>query len=146
MLNTNKESGFTFLEMILVLSIVSLVTFTIIPIGGKWIRTTSEENEIQELVAAIHNLQAYSMANHVVTKLHFINSGTTYVTSVPGKFEFARRDFSAGIKLEISSRMQEVEFHANGDIIKSGTLVLKTSSGLPEIRFQFQRGRMIIYE
>lgn len=145
-MKNNKESGFTFLEMILVLSIVSLVTFAIIPIGEKWIRITSEENGMQALVAAIHNMQAYSMANHVVTKLHFTNSGTTYITSVPGKFEFARTNFPAGMNLVSSSRMQEVEFHANGDIIKSGTLALKTSSGLREIRFQFQRGRMIIYE
>lgn len=142
----NKENGFTFLEMILVLSIVSLVTFAVIPIGGKWIRTTSEENGIQTFVAAIHNLQAYSMANHVVTKLHFTNSGSTYITSVPGKFEFARTDFPAGLNLASSSRMQEVWFNANGDIRNSGTLVFRTSSGLTEIRFQFQRGRMIIYE
>ena len=142
----NRESGFTFLEMILVLSIVTLVTAIILPIGDRWIRTVSEEDGLQAFVASIHNLQAYSMANHVVTRLDFANSGTTYITSVPGKFEFARTNFPAGMRLVDSSRMRDVGFHANGDIVKAGTLVLETSAGLTEIRFQFQRGRMIIYE
>ncbi len=141
-----KENGFTFLELVLVLSIVSLVTFTIIPIGGKWIRTTSEEGEIQALIAAIHNMQAYSMANHVWTRMEFKNSGTMYITSAPGRVEFARTTFRSGIKLADSSGLKAVEFHANGDMIKTGTLAFKTSSGITQIRFQFQRGRMIIYE
>ena len=146
MVEGSKEGGFTFLEMILVLSIVSLMTFIIIPIGEKWIRTTSEENGLQALVAAIHNMQAYSMANHVVTRLDFKNSGTMYITLIPGQTEFARTTFPTGMRLADSSRMKTVEFHANGDIINSCTLVLETSSGLTQIRFQFQRGRMIIYE
>ena len=80
-----KESGFTFLEMILVLSVVSVVTAIIIPIGDKWIQAESEEDALQAFIASIHNLQAYSMANHVVTRLDFKNSGTEYITSVPGK-------------------------------------------------------------
>ncbi|WP_342505183.1 type II secretion system protein [Sporosarcina sp. FSL K6-2383] len=146
MLKGHKEGGFTFLEMILVLSIVSLITFVILPIGDKWIRNASEEDALQAFVAAIHNLQAYSMANNVATRLDFKNSGTMYITLVPGKSEFARMTFPVGMKLSDSSRMKEVSFHANGNIMNSGTLVLETSSGLTEIRFQFQRGRMIIYE
>ncbi len=142
----HKESGFTFLEMLLVLSIVTLVTAIILPMGDKWIRTASEEDGLQAFVAAIHNLQAYSMANHVVTRLDFKNSGTTYITLIPGKSEFTRTVFPKGMRLADSSPMKTVEFHANGDIIKSGTLTLETSSGLTQIRFQFQRGRMIIYE
>ena len=99
MVKGNKEGGFTFLEMILVLSIVTLITVIILPIGDKWIRTSSEEDGLQAFVAAIHNLQAYSMANHVATRLDFKNSGTMYITLVPGKTEFARTTFPAGMKL-----------------------------------------------
>ena len=49
--------------MILVLSVLSIVTAIIFPIGDKWIRTTSEENALQAFIATIHSLQAYSMAN-----------------------------------------------------------------------------------
>jgi len=142
----NKESGFTFLEMILVLSVVTLMTVIILPIGDKWIRTASEEDGLQAFIASIHNLQAYSMANNVGTRLDFKNSGTMYISLVPGKTEIARTAFPEGMKLSDSSRMKTVEFHGNGNIVNSGTFVIETSSGLTEIRFQFQRGRMIIYE
>lgn len=141
-----EESGFTFLELILVLSVLAIMTLIILPIGDKWIRTASEDDALQAFVAAIHNLQAYSMAHNVYTRLEFKNSGTMYITSVPGKFEFARTVFPEGMKYVGTSQLKEVEFHANGNIVHSGTIVLERSTGPIEIRFQFQRGRMIIYE
>ena len=62
-----KESGFTFLEMILVLAVLSIMTAIILPIGDKWIQTASEEDALQVFIATVHNLQAYSMANYVAT-------------------------------------------------------------------------------
>ncbi len=142
----HEESGFTFLELMLVLSVLSIMTVIILPIGDRWIRTASEDNALQVFIASIYDLQAYSMANNVYTKLEFKSSGTVYITSAPGKTEFARVAFPEGMMLSHSSRMKIVEFHGSGDIINSGTITLETSSGLIGIRFQFQRGRMIIYE
>ncbi|MFJ7933739.1 prepilin-type N-terminal cleavage/methylation domain-containing protein [Sporosarcina sp. NPDC096371] len=146
MVKVKKESGFTFLELLLVLSVVTVITAIILPVGDKWIRAASEEDGRQAFIASIQNLQAYSMANQVYTKMDFRDSGKVYVSSVPGKFEFARTTFPEGMRLSDSSRMKVVEFHPNSNIVNSGTLTLESSSGLTEIRFQFQRGRMIIYE
>ncbi len=145
-----KESGFTFLEMVLVLAVLSIMTAIILPIGDKWIQTASEEDALQVFIASVQNLQAYSMANSVGTSLEFKNSGTEYISTYlkkeGGRIEAARNVFPKGMYLVISSQLKAVEFHANGDIVKSGTIALSTSSGIIEIRFQFQRGRMIIYE
>lgn len=145
-----KESGFTFLEMILILVVLSIVTAIILPIGDKWIQTASEEDALQSFISTVYNLQAYSMANYVGTSLEFKDSGTEYITSYlkkgEGRIEIARNLFPEGMRLLSSSQLKAVEFHANGDIVRSGTIALVTSSGLIEIRFQFQRGRMIIYE
>ncbi|MBE1553760.1 hypothetical protein [Sporosarcina limicola] len=138
--------GFTFLELLLVLSMLSVLTLIILPLGDKWIQEASEDDALQAFVASIYNLQAYSMANKVYTRLEFKHSGTVYITSAPGKTEFSRTTLPKGMKVADTSRMKVVEFHATGNIVKSGTLTLETSSGLTEIRFQFQRGRMIIYE
>ena len=54
--------------------------------------------------------------------------------------------FQKGCAWRAQAVLKSVEFHANGDIMKSGTMAFLTSSGIIEIRFQFQRGRMIIYE
>lgn len=145
-----KESGFTFLEMILVVAVLSIMTAIILPIGDKWIQTASEDDALQAFMATVYNIQAYSMANYVATGLKFKNSGTEYITSYlvdgEGRVEVARNVFPEGMRLVTSSQLKEIEFHGNGDIVKSGTMAFLTSSGLIEIRFQFQRGRMIIYE
>ncbi|WP_160117612.1 competence type IV pilus minor pilin ComGD [Filibacter tadaridae] len=142
----NKSSGFTFLELLLVLSVVSIMTVIIIPLGDKWIRTTTEEAALQSLIASIHNLQAYSIANNVRTRLQFTNSGTTYITSVQGGSEFARTTFPKGMKYISSSSIKYVDFYSNGDIAKFGVLAIGTSSGTINITFQFQRGRMILHK
>ena len=66
-----NEGGFTFLELMMVLSVVAVMTAIILPLGDKWIQTTSERDAIQALIASIQNMQAYSMANHVVTGMEF---------------------------------------------------------------------------
>ena len=145
-MEVTKESGFTFLEMILVLAVLSILTAIILPIGDRWIRVTSEEDALQLFIASVQDMQSYSMANSVVTKLEFKHSGSEYSTSeLTGKV-IARHVFPTGMYFTNSSTLSKVEFHANGDIIKSGTLAFSTSSGQIEIRIQFQRGRMIIYE
>jgi len=145
-----KESGFTFLEMILVLAVLSIITAIILPIGDKWIQAESEDDALQAFIATVYNLQAYSMATYVATGLQFKDSGTEYITSYlvdgEGKVEVARNVFPKGMRLAGTSQLKEIEFHGNGDILKSGTMAFLTSSGIIEIRFQFQRGRMIIYE
>ncbi len=145
-----KESGFTFLEMILVLAVLSIMTAIILPIGDKWIQTESEEDALQAFMATVYNLQAYSMANYVATGLEFRDSGTEYITSYywtgKGKLKLHRNVFPKGMRLASSSQLKAIEFDGNGDILKSGTMAFLTSSGIIEIRFQFQRGRMIIYE
>ena len=145
-----KESGFTFLELILVLGVLSIMTAIILPIGDRWIQTASEEDALQAFIAAVHNLQAYSMANYVGTSLEFKDSGREYITSYlkkgEGRIEIVRNVFPDGMRLVSTSQLKAVDFHANGDIVRTGTMALLTSSGLIEIRFQFQRGRMIIYE
>lgn len=136
--------------MILVLAVLSIMTAIILPIGDKWIQAESEDDALQAFMATVYNLQAYSMANHVATSLQFKDSGTEYITSYllngEGRVEIARNLLPKGIRLSATSQLKAIEFHGNGDILKSGTMAFLTSSGRIEIRFQFQRGRMIIYE
>lgn len=144
----NKESGFTMIELILVLSVVTIMSAIIIPVGEKWIRASEEENALQSLIVTIHSLQSYAMANEAYTQLLFMKVGsrTAYVAAMPGREEFSRKLLPEGMYVLSSSNLKVVEFHGNGNIINSGTLMLGTKTGLIRITFQFQRGRMIISE
>jgi competence protein ComGD len=141
-----KESGFTFLELILVLAVLSILTAIILPIGDRWIRATTEDDALQLFIASVQDMQAYSMANSVITKLEFKHSGSEYTTSELSGKVISRNVFPKGMHLTNSSTSSKVEFQANGDIIKTGTLAFRTSSGQIEIRIQFQRGRMTTHE
>lgn len=144
----HKEDGFTILELLLVLSIVMIMSAIIIPAGAKWLHKTEEENAIQSIVLTIHSLQSYAMAHGVSTKLEIKNEGerTFYIASVPGKVELSRKALPKGMRRGTSIDFREIGFHADGDIINSGRLIIVGKSGLTHIVFQFQRGRMIISE
>lgn len=144
----NRESGFTMVELILVLSIVTIMSAVIIPVGEKWIKATEEEDALQSLILTIHSLQSYAMANSAFTQLRFIKEGTRtqYIAAHPGREEFSRKYLPEGMYVLSSSNLKEVEFHGNGNIINFGTLTLGTKTGVIRIAFQFQRGRMIISE
>ena len=146
--NKSRESGFTMIELILVLSIVTIMSAVIIPVGEKWIRATEEENALQSLILTIYSLQSYAMANSAFTQLRFIKEGTRtqYIAAHRGKEEFSRKYFPEGMYVLSSSKLKDVEFHGNGNIINLGTLSLGTKTGVITITFQFQRGRMIISE
>lgn len=141
-----RESGFTFLELILVLSVLTIITAVILPVGNRWIQTTSEKDALQAFMAAVYEIQAYSMANNAYTKLKFEQNGTLYYSFTSGKKEFARTVFPEGMRLNENSSIKEVEFQGNGDIIKSGSMRIDMSTGPIEIRFQLRRGRMVVYE
>lgn len=144
----NNENGFTLLELVLVLVVVSIMTAIIIPVGEKWIRTTAEEDALQSLVVTIHSLQSYAIAHGAYTRLSFRKpeSRTMYVAAAPGREELSRKYLPEGMHLSTSSHLQAVEFQSNGDIFNFGTLTLVTKTGRTTITFQFQRGRMIISE
>lgn len=143
-----NEKGFTLIELILVLSVVVIMTAIIMPVGGKWVRTTTEEDAIESIVATVYSIQSYAMAHRVYTRLSFIDTGsrTAYVAAAPGRIELSRKLLPEGMYVSDSSGLKEIEFHANGDIMKFGALTIVGKTGKTKITFQFQRGRMIISE
>jgi len=144
---SRNEKGFTFLELLLVLSVVAIISAVIIPVGEKWIRTSVEEDALHLLISTIHSMQGYAIANGKATKVEFIKIGkrTKYITAIPGK-QMSETYLPDGMRISNSSYLDSVEFHPNGDIIKFGSITLITTTGIIEIKFQFQRGRMIIAE
>lgn len=147
----HNEDGFTFLELLLVLSIVMIMSVIILPIGEKWLIKKEEEAAIQSIILTIHSLQSYAMANGVTTELNFPKEsyGTLYKAhagSGKNRIEISSNLLPDGMSLGSSSNLKQVRFHPNGDIRESGKLIMVGKSGHTHLTFQFQRGRMIISE
>lgn len=143
-----SEKGFTFLELLLVLSVVSILTAIVMPIGNKWAQATSEEEAIQLLTSTIYSMQSYAIAHKETTRVHFkrIDNQTKYIADRVGKGIISETYLPESMRVSSSSSLKEIIFAANGDIVNFGTLTFLTNTGTISIKFQFQHGRMIISE
>ena len=142
-----KQKGFTFLELLLVLSIVAIVTIIIIPGGDKWVKKQSEKEALETFVATIHHAQAYAIAYEVSTAIKFKNSGAAYRLYTPNleSTKPIEVEFPNGMHvITISNNMKGIEFTKAGNIVNSGTITLKTSAGVKLITLQLQHGRVLV--
>lgn|SRR5690606_10171855 len=137
------QSGFTFVEMLLVLSVVAVLTAVILPIGDRWITKQSEKEALYTFIATIHHAQAYAMAHEEHTAIRFRNSDTSYSLFAPATVTYSTIDFPEGMYLFSGS---SILFHPNGHIMNPGTIVFRTSDGDKKLTLQLQHGRVLVYE
>ncbi|MCM3710902.1 type II secretion system protein [Sporosarcina luteola] len=140
------ENGFTFLEMLLVLSIVAILTAVILPIGDRWITKQSEEEALYTFIATIHHAQAFAMANETYTAIRFRNSGKSYSLYAPSSVAYSTMDFPEGMRWVGGNRLSAIEFHPKGHIINPGTVILRTTTGDKRLTLQLQHGRVLVYD
>lgn len=143
----NNQTGFTFLEMLLVLSVVGVITVVILHIGNRWIIKQSEDEAVHAFIATIHHAQAYAIANETPTAIKFRNSGKSYSLFTPISENYSTTDFPVGMHwVSGGNRISAIEFHPNGHIMNSGTIILRTSTGDKRLTLQLQHGRVFVYD
>ncbi|QTD41702.1 type II secretion system protein [Sporosarcina sp. Te-1] len=141
-----KESGFTFLELLLVLSIVAILTMLALPFGGKWMTHQAEEEALQVFIASIYKMQSHSLASGSPTEMTLKYDGAVYIITSYVDGEIGRVEFPEGMRVISTGSMRRLEFNGNGQIREPGTIAVKMARRTVEIRFQIQYGRMILYE
>lgn len=143
----SKQSGFTFLELLLVLSIVAIITVVILPSGDRWVKKQSETEALHAFIATIHHAQAYAIAYEESTAVRFSDSGTSYLLYTPDLDKTITKNFEfpEGMrKIGMSHNMKGVLFDNKGKILNSGTITLQTSNGVKIITVQFEHGRILV--
>lgn len=142
-----KERGFTFLELLLVLSVVGIVSMTILYVGNRWFIEQSEEEAVDAFIATIHHAQAYAIGHETSTAIKFKNAGKSYSLFTPTTEMYSTTDFPAQMKwVAGGNRISAIEFHPNGHIVKPGTIILRTSMGDKRLTLQLEHGRVFVYE
>ncbi|GKV68091.1 hypothetical protein NCCP2716_05890 [Sporosarcina sp. NCCP-2716] len=140
------EAGMTFLELLLVLFIIGILTVIVLPVSKGWSSEQTEQDGIEAFKSTVQHMQSYSMANRARTWLTFSGGGTIYTVTYSDRADRRAASFPPSVALEPSSTFKEFGFNGNGDMLNTGTLSLRTENGAKQIKFQFQRGRMIIDE
>lgn len=142
-----NEQGFTFIELLLVLSIVAVMTFVILPFSDQRLVKASEEDALKTFTAAVHEAQLYAMAHYEGVRLYFLNDFKEYLAETADRRILLSGQFPEGMKLAPSSPLKELYFEPSGWMKNNGRMTFQTKqSGNINISFQFERGRMIISE
>nr|WP_255415295.1 hypothetical protein [Sporosarcina sp. BI001-red] len=136
----------TFLELLLVLTILGVLTVIVIPVSSGWTTEQTERDALEAFKATVQQMQAHSIAHETITWLGFSNGGKTYTVTYFDTNEKIISHFPPTIKFDHTSTLRNVSFQGNGNMYNTGTLTFETASGTKKIKFQFQRGRMLLYE
>lgn len=140
----NKESGFTLVEMLLVLAIWSILILFIIPIDLNMLEAQQEEKFIETLAFDVLYIQSLSTTLEDHIRIQFFRDN--YTVRV-GTFEneMIKRQLPKG--WSISYRVLPfITFDKNGRVKKPGNILIHTNSTTYRIIFPFGKGRFYVVE
>ncbi|MDV6377895.1 type II secretion system protein [Sporosarcina sp. GW1-11] len=142
-----KEHGFTFLEILLVLSIVVIMTGVILPFSDKRLHKNSEEDALKGFIVAVHETQLYAITHGEPIRMTFFEDGTVYKSLKEDQTVIVEGQFPTGMRRGSDTNLKELYFMPNGNLSPTGKMTIITKTlGNRTISFQFERGRMIINE
>ncbi|AXH99018.1 type II secretion system protein [Sporosarcina sp. PTS2304] len=145
--NRNKELGFTFVELLLVLSIVVILTSIILPFSDKRLQQQSEEDALKEFMSVVYEAQLYAITHREHIEVVFSEEGTSYLVTKLDETTLIEGRFPKGMRRGEGTKLKRLSFMPNGDLSPTGRMTFVTKTlGNVGINFQFERGRMIINE
>ncbi|ARD46806.1 hypothetical protein SporoP37_00585 [Sporosarcina sp. P37] len=140
-----NQLGFTFLELLLVLSIVMILAAVILPFSEKRLQKISEDDALEQFMTTVHKAQLYAITHRERVTLKFENGGTTYKVFTGESEVILEGDFPPGMYLGSSIAFRQLDFAGTGYLQKTGKMIFYTKSrGKMSITFQLERGRMIV--
>lgn len=143
----DDQRGFTFLELLLVLSIMMIITAVILPFSEKRLQRVTEEDALQLFIATVHEAQLYAITHKERVSLKFYEGGQKYTVETNDFVDILHGELPSGMHRSKNSPLRQLDFAETGYLIRTGKITINTESkGLVTISFQFERGRMIVYE
>ncbi|PIC88008.1 hypothetical protein CSV72_02335 [Sporosarcina sp. P20a] len=141
------QQGFTFLELLLVLSIMMILTAVILPFSEKRLQRITEEDALKQFMTTVHETQLYAITNQQRVTLKFEEDGRAYKAVSNDLFEVLSGKFPEGMYRTKHSPLRQLDFANTGYLINTGKITITTQSkGNISVSFQFERGRMIVNE
>lgn len=146
-MKTLNNRGFTFTELLIVLSITFTVSTGIIFLGNKITDKQIEDNFLRQFTLDLYAVQSHSFNKGTSAQLQFVTRGTEYVALGSSRQLLFRRTLPKGVKLSSNSPLQEISYNKNGAIVQFGTIQFVTDRGeILSLKLQFGRGRVALPE
>ncbi|GKV64599.1 MULTISPECIES: competence type IV pilus minor pilin ComGD [unclassified Sporosarcina] len=140
-----RQNGFTFVELLLVLSILVVLTAVILPYSEKKLGQITEEDALKAFMAAVHEVQLYAITHEEDVRLYFSNGRTRYSAYNRQSVLIVSGQFPEGMARAENTDLKELYFQPSGMMNPTGEMTIRTKySGPIKITFQFERGRMLI--
>lgn len=133
--DTRRAGGFTLLELLLVLAILSLVVVLALPLYGRRTGAMSLAGATQEVRAAL--AAAHSEAIAEDREIAFVGGANGY--SVDGR----RRQFPAPVSVEIRGGTRITFFPSGG--ASGGSVILRGAAARRDIEIEAITGRAILH-
>lgn len=155
---TNKEAGFTFIELLLVLTIMMIICSLSIALGKAKLDERMVNQFLYQLMLDIEQVQSESIGSGVFSYLEFIEDGKKYraytlVSSEDGEYShlnkrriYFTRELPEGVTYSYSSPLRQIKIDPKGTFSSFGTLVFVTPIGIKSLIINIVKGRMKIVE
>lgn len=142
-----EPNGFTFTELLLVLSITFTITSAVIFVGNVYTETQLVNSFLRQLTLDLYAVQSHAIGEQKSARLEFVAGGTEYVALGNTRQLLFRRTLPYNLKLSTNSPMRDVVYNPNGAVVKFGTMQFATDKGeIISVRLQFGRGRVVLPE
>ncbi|WP_166462435.1 competence type IV pilus minor pilin ComGD [Psychrobacillus vulpis] len=136
-----SQNGFTFIEMLLVLSIVMVITSSVVFVTTSKLEEIEERRFFKQFHLDVQQLQSIAIGEEKYTYLNFFDNGSKYVAK-SANVKLFEYELPAGVRLSKNSNLKEIAFHPNGSIKEFGTLLFETTNGSKKVTFYIGRGRV----
>ncbi|MEI4771414.1 competence type IV pilus minor pilin ComGD [Psychrobacillus sp. FJAT-51614] len=136
-----RENGFTFIEMLLVLSIVMVMSTSIIFVSTSKFERMEEKRFFEQFHLDVQSLQSIALSERKYMSLVFFENGTKYKAKNANEIYF-EYEMPKGIRLSQDSYLKEIVFHPNGTVKEFGTLLFETKNGFKNVYVYIGKGRL----
>ncbi|MGE7922013.1 prepilin-type N-terminal cleavage/methylation domain-containing protein [Viridibacillus arvi] len=152
---SNKEAGFTFVELLLVLTVTMIICSISLALGKAKLDERMVNQFLYQLMLDIEQVQSESIGSGVFSYLEFIDDGKKYKvytwdgegdSSINTRRNFFTRELPEGVTYSYSSPLRQIKIDPKGTFSSFGTLIFITPTGNKSLIINIVKGRMKIVE
>lgn len=142
-----KEEGFTLLEMLLVLGVISILSvvtyFNLYPLYEK----KKAEQFVEQFSQDVLLMQQFAISHRNYYTLRWFPHQSMYsISATGGSKPVFQRYYDEAIEVDLYTFPNPMTYSSTGNINRGGTIIITYKSLTYRIVFQLGRGRFTYYE